>query len=109
MTDIDLEPDLEDMVNTELIAEDSPAKYDAWIPLDSVGVGEPQERAKRIHKASILRMYSSPLATTGSKDRLRRNRGYSSIEDPIATLLRCNQQVFLAIGQVIDLRSGSSA
>ncbi|KAG2123473.1 hypothetical protein DEU56DRAFT_717092, partial [Suillus clintonianus] len=127
VADIDLEPDLEDMVNTELVlADSSPVKSDAWIPLDSS-----QDHAKRIHKASILRMYSSPLATTGSKDRLRRNRGYSSyddvisatqqsnnnitsntdvltIEDPIATLLRCNQQVFLAIGQVIDMRSGSN-
>jgi hypothetical protein len=132
VTDIDLEPDLEDMINTELVLEDSPAKYDAWIPLDSAGVGELQEHAKRIHKASILRMYSSPLATMGSKDHLRRNRGHSSyddvistaqqsngnftsntdvltIKDPIATLLQCNQQVFLAIGQVIDLHSGSSA
>ncbi|KAG1830365.1 hypothetical protein EV424DRAFT_1580033 [Suillus variegatus] len=28
VTDLDLEPDLEDMVNTELVSEDSPAKYD---------------------------------------------------------------------------------
>ncbi|KJA13394.1 hypothetical protein HYPSUDRAFT_151636, partial [Hypholoma sublateritium FD-334 SS-4] len=71
----------------------------------------------KVHKATVLRLYSNPLAVTDSKDRLKRVRGFSQyndttsptdsflpemsdstnpntvhVQDPALTLVRCNKQ-----------------
>ncbi|KAH9925086.1 hypothetical protein B0H21DRAFT_700940 [Amylocystis lapponica] len=132
-TDEELEPDLEDMAGTTSESafstsggRDTSPVHEPW-----VFIGETSTAGgKRQHKASVLRLYSYPLAAKNSKDRLKRIRGYSTFdepresqltfdptednhiltsEDPVVTLLRCNSHVFVAAGLVIDIRvSGAS-
>jgi len=117
---LSLEPDLDDVFGTAESETFERAKYEAWV---SIGNGSD----KKIHKASMLRLYSSPLATIDSKDRLKRVRGYSqfndtqtldemsiletnsseptlAIEDPAFTLVRCQNKIFLAVVQVQGIR-----
>ncbi|KAF8880087.1 hypothetical protein CPB84DRAFT_282601 [Gymnopilus junonius] len=95
----------------------------AWISIDPT-------TSKKVHKASVLRLYSNPLTVANSKDRLKRVRGYlqyneskSSAElllhpplptsedenvlcvlDPALTVVRCNNKLFLAAFQVLGIR-----
>ncbi|KAI0042726.1 hypothetical protein FA95DRAFT_1682348 [Auriscalpium vulgare] len=114
------EPDLDDLASVEATSASAvdpvSTKQSAYIFLDT-------SDTKPVHKASILRVYSNPLAASNSKDRLRRVRGYSqyqsppeepelniasssddnamlAVEDPVLTLVRCNNLVFLAVIQV---------
>lgn len=114
-------PDLDDLA----AAEDVPVekKHEAWIPIDS----DPNAPVIRKHKSTILADCTNPL---DSKDCLRRVRGYTQyhenadsdstplnitsrsdephleIQDPAATLISCNDMVFVAVIQVIDIRVG---
>lgn len=122
---VDLDPDLDDIAGTtEAHQKLTRPKSEAWISMGS----------KMVHKSSILRLYSSPLATIDSKDRLKRVRGYSqfndsltldnisppsnahpdndssklTLEDPVLTLVRCNNKVFLAVFKVLGIRQGGT-
>lgn len=83
---------------------------------------------RKQYKSTVLVQYSSPLTVQQSRDRLKRIRGGAAfdetgqtadfiddgdspvvaVEDPVATLLRCNSQAFLAIVTVIEIRVGNS-
>ena len=125
----DLEPDFDDVVglteessfeNVNIRGVPRP-KYNPWIFIDG----------KKVHKATILRLYSNPLAVSDSKDRLKRVRGFSQydesareaslslvapnsktdnniqVQDPALVLVRCNKKVFLAVFQILALRVDS--
>jgi len=127
--DSDLEPDLDDITG---LADASnlnarPPPYDPWVLIDG----------KKVHKATVLRLYSNPFAVSDSKDRLKRVRGFSQydeslpasgsspeipaavasdsenpetvcIRDPAVTLVRCNKQVFLAVVQITGIRHNAA-
>lgn len=123
----EFEPDLDDLADTEEAIhsniDSSKPTYDAWVPVGN--------STKRQHKSTILRFYSSPLTVAQSKDRLKRVRGYSqfdeqsttslaagsstdegnyiSVEDPVLTLVQCNDLIFLAVIKVLDIRIGISS
>lgn len=77
----DLEPDFDDAAGmTEVSSFDDVSsnrrlrpKYDPWIFVDG----------KKVHKATILRLYSNPLAVSDSKDRLKRVRGFSQYDESV--------------------------
>ena len=123
----EIEPDLDDVAGTAELAESTTLQPpEAWISIDE---SDPS-KSKKIHKASILRLYSSPLTISDSKDRLKRVRGFSQyneskstaetsslaplpsseeeeticVLDPALTLVRCNNKVFLAVFQVLGIR-----
>jgi len=121
---LNLEPDLDDLLGTAESESSEKAKHEAWV---NIGSGN----SKKIHKSSMLRLYSSPLATIDSKDRLKRVRGYSqfndtqsldematldadssepalAIEDPVFTLVRCQKKTFLAVIQVQGIRHNNT-
>jgi len=125
----DLEPDMDDVAGTSELTESQTAQTpEAWISIDDSN----SSNVKKVHKASILRMYSSPLTIADSKDRLKRVRGFSQyneskygpdilslpplplspeeeticVLDPALTLVRCNNKVFLAVFQVLGIRHG---
>jgi hypothetical protein len=111
-------PDMDDRA-----AEEDPTRlefqrHEAWIPIDD----DPTAPVVRKHKSTILADCMNPL---NSKDRLKRVRGYTqydeaaeatveealdvnesylAIQDPVATLVSCNDLVFVAVTQVIDIR-----
>lgn len=111
-------PDLDDRA-----AEEDPTRlefqrHEVWIPIDD----DPTAPVVRKHKSTILADCMNPL---NSKDRLKRVRGYTqydeaaeatveealdvnesylAIQDPIATLVSCNDLVFVAVTQVTDIR-----
>ncbi|KAF8154518.1 hypothetical protein B0H34DRAFT_809113 [Crassisporium funariophilum] len=121
-----LEPDIDDLAGTaelEIIDDDGTgagSNADAtspWVLLPNA--------SKPTHKASVLRLYSNPLSiTSNSHDRLKRVRGYSRyeeptkpdptsvdgeedalcIQDPVVTLVRADDRVFLAVCQVLAIR-----
>ncbi|KAE9394828.1 hypothetical protein BT96DRAFT_998151 [Gymnopus androsaceus JB14] len=117
----ELAPDVEDTVAdieaAQQPTEEVPKKYEAWVDVSEGGGGE-----KRVHKSTILRLFSNPLHSPDSTDRARRVRGYSryappllpngfnlpelgdsgtlSIEDPALTVVECDSQAFLAVIQV---------
>ena len=75
----DLEPDFDDVVglteessfeNVNIRGVPRP-KYNPWIFIDG----------KKVHKATILRLYLNPLAVSDSKDRLKRVRGFSQYDE----------------------------
>ena len=73
-THLDLEPDFDDAAGvTEASNFSSKAPYDPWVHIDS----------KKVHKASVLRLYSNPLAASDSKDRLKRVRGFSQYNETV--------------------------
>lgn len=118
------EPDLDDIVGAANIDinQNAPSarKIDPWVIIDG----------KKVHKATVLRLYSNPLAVTDSKDRLKRVRGFSQynestsdptdsflpempdstnpntvhVQDPALTLVRCNKQIFMAVVQILSIR-----
>ena len=122
----DLDLDLDDVMGEEEVASfgDGKPLYSPWVEIDG----------KKVHKASVLRIYSNPLATSDSKDRLKRVRGYSQynktpeiqaahlcqsaatltegiplleVEDPAVILVRSNKRVFLALFQILAIRINS--
>ena len=122
----DLDLDLDDVMGEEEVASfgDGKPLYSPWVEIDG----------KKVHKASVLRIYSNPLATSDSKDRLKRVRGYSQynktpeiqaahlcqsaatltegiplleVEDPAVILVRSNKRVFLALFQILAIRFNS--
>ena len=123
----DIEPDMDDVAGTtELTDSQTTQAPEAWISIDDSNLPS----VKKVHKASILRMYSSPLTIADSKDHLKRIRGFSQynesksgaetlsflslpssseeemicVLDPALTLVRCNNKVFLAVFQVLGIR-----
>ena len=129
----DIDPDMDDVAGTAELAEFQTAQApdsEAWISIDNSN----SQNSKKVHKASILRMYSSPLTISDSKDRLKRVRGFSQYDelksgpntlslpllpsspeeemicvlDPALTLVRCNNNVFLAVFQVLGIRHGAA-
>ena len=124
----DIDPDMDDVTGTAELPESQTTQVqEAWISIDN-------KNEKKVHKASILRMYSSPLTIADSKDRLKRVRGFSQynesnsgseafllpslpsspdeeivcVLDPALTLVRCNNKVFLAVFQVSGIRIGTA-
>ncbi|KAF8875597.1 hypothetical protein CPB84DRAFT_1752637 [Gymnopilus junonius] len=95
----------------------------AWISIDPT-------TSKKVHKASVLRLYSNPLTVANSKDCLKCVRGYSQyneskssaelllppplptsedenvlcVLDPALTVVHCNNKLFLAAFQVLGIR-----
>jgi len=120
--DLELEPDFDDAagVTEANNFSGSKAPYDPWVLVDG----------KKVHKATVLRLYSNPLAASNSKDRLKRVRGFSQynetiigaptvniasgnpnevddivcVQDPALTLVRCNKKVLLAVFQILGVR-----
>lgn len=116
------ELDADDLAATEAASIDSSArspKTTAFVKFD--------DTSKPIHKGSVLRIYSDPFAVTNSRDRLKRVRGLAqfnerssasgvdlqdledaqavvAIEDPVATLVRCNNLIFVAVLEVTAIR-----
>jgi hypothetical protein len=93
-------------------------RHEAWIPIDD----DPTAPVVQKHKSTILADCMNPL---NSKDHLKRVQGYTqydeaaeatveealdvnesylAIQDPVATLISCNDLVFVAVTQVIDIR-----
>ena len=122
----DFNLDLDDVMGEEEVASfgDGKPLYSPWVEIDG----------KKVHKASVLRIYSNPLATSDSKDRLKCVRGYSQynktpeiqaahlcqsaatltegiplleVEDPAVILVRSNKRVFLALFQILSIRINS--
>jgi hypothetical protein len=120
-SDADLEPDFDDAAGiTDARNFSTKAPYDPWVLVDG----------KKVHKATVLRLYSNPLAASDSKDRLKRVHGFSQynenvigvptaivssgnpnevddilcVQDPALTLVRCNKKVFLAVFQILGIR-----
>ncbi|KAI0763211.1 hypothetical protein BC629DRAFT_1651952 [Irpex lacteus] len=118
----ELEPDLEDVINSDpsssLPDEAGRNHYDAFIETAP---------GKKQHKGTILKIYSSALTVKDSKDRLKRVCGLSAfnnptpasshtpninddhatmltVEDPIATLVRSDGKVWLALGIVVEIK-----
>ncbi|KAG6894559.1 hypothetical protein C0992_005594 [Termitomyces sp. T32_za158] len=118
-------PDIDDLSGElELDASKLVGTNTAWVAIDS------DAHSKKVHKASILRIFSSGLSASDSKDRLKRVRGYSQynettncatvlapdpdnpvevrVEDPALVLVRCCGAVFLGLFQVLSIRVNSS-
>ncbi|KAI0337896.1 hypothetical protein BDW22DRAFT_1487987 [Trametopsis cervina] len=116
----ELEPDLEDIASADpntSLPDECTATHDAFVDIGS---------GKKRHKGTVLKIYSSALSVKNSKDRLKRvcglstfnNTSYMSmssspedldapttaIEDPIATLVRCNAQIWLALGIIVEIK-----
>ncbi|GJJ15797.1 hypothetical protein Clacol_010075 [Clathrus columnatus] len=111
-TNEDVEPDIEDIVNEEMTTK----SHSHTIQIDG----------KPVHKASILRVYSHPSTHSGPKstDRLHRVRGYKRFEsiqtsstelslsesptlfinDPILTLVKVEDDIFLAAAQITGFK-----
>lgn len=73
--DSDLEPDLDGVTG---LADASnlnarPPPYDPWELIDG----------KKVHKATVLRIYSNPFAVSDSKDRLKRVRGFFQYDESL--------------------------
>ena len=69
----DVQPDLDDVASeVGALHPSQDAKFNAW-----VSVGQDATFSQKVHKASILCRYSSPLTIVESKDHLRRVQGYS--------------------------------
>jgi hypothetical protein len=123
----DIEPDFDDITGTsELTESPTPQAPEAWIPIEDSS----SSKAKKVHKVSILQLYSSPLTISDSKDRLKRVRSFSQynesksvaetfappdlslseeeemvcVLDPALTIVQCNSQLFLAVFQVLGIR-----
>jgi hypothetical protein len=119
------EPDLEDLAaiqfsqtaNLDTVCSSS---FDPYVQVEA-------GNAFKQHKSTILRLYSDPLTTLDSKDRLKRVRGYSrynepakntslavtgqgetepqvSVEDPVALLVRSKDLMWLSVAQVVEIK-----
>ena len=127
--DSNLEPDLDNVTG---LADTSnlnarPPPYDPWVLIDG----------KKVHKATVLQLYSNPFAVSNLKDHLKHICGFSQydeslpasgssleipavvasdsenpetvcIQDPAVTLVRCNKQVFLAVVQITGIRHNAT-
>ncbi len=125
------EPDLDVVVGVANAGRDSDANsspsvasrrvQEAWVTVDG----------KKVHKATVLQLYSNPMAVKDSKDRLKRVRGFSQyqeiplttnsfvpdsenpntvhVQDPALTLVKCNKQIFLAVFQILSIRINGKA
>lgn len=70
----EIEPDLDDVAGTAELTESITLQpLEAWISIDE---SDPS-KSKKIHKASILQLYSSPLTISDSKDWLKCVHGFS--------------------------------
>ena len=68
LSDADLELDFNDATGiTDARNFSTKAPYDPWVLVDS----------KKVHKATVLRLYLNPLAASDSKDWLKRVHGFS--------------------------------
>ena len=91
-SDEDLELDFDDATSiTDARNFSSKAPYDPWVLVDG----------KKVHKATVLRLYSNPLAASDSKDRLKRVRGFSQYNETV-------MGVPSATGQISSESSDSS-
>ncbi|KAE9394506.1 hypothetical protein BT96DRAFT_998414 [Gymnopus androsaceus JB14] len=77
-TDSELEPKIEDTAAEKESKESKSQKYSAWVADTSKGT----QTSKMIHKSSVLRIFSSPLYSPDSTDRIWRVRGYSKYTEP---------------------------
>ncbi|KAG6878059.1 hypothetical protein C0992_008678 [Termitomyces sp. T32_za158] len=115
-------PDIDDLSGElDLDASNLVGTNTAWVSTDS------DAHSKKVHKASILQIFSSGLSASNSKNRLKRVRGYSKynemtncttvlapdpdnpvevrVKDPALVLVRCCGAVFLGLFQVLSVRS----
>ena len=118
-TNIEYEPDLEDMAAEEWIRQDAKGhKLEAYVVVDEDSGGNTSQ-----HKSSVLRIFSNN--DPNSTDRLKRVQDFSrfneagrglglgatsdpyepkiNIEDPAATLVRSKNLIWLAIVQIVDI------
>lgn len=150
----ELHPDFDDIANAEASAMDAdiitPSPSDdpnhfpesnaialaGAVPDPWISIGEdrgPGTKGKKVHKASVLRLYSCPLGVADSKDCLRCVRGYSQynesvdkaplhpilpsllssssqapeqnicVLDPALTIVQCDERLFLAAFQITGI------
>jgi hypothetical protein len=72
--DLDLEPNFDDVASvTEACNFSSKAPYDPWVLIDN----------KKVHKATVLCLYSNPLVASDSKDQLKQVCGFSQYNKTI--------------------------
>ncbi|KAF9536838.1 hypothetical protein CPC08DRAFT_771434 [Agrocybe pediades] len=130
----DATPDEPDMDDASIVADLTDTATSNAIPEPWINIVD-SANSRKAHKASILRIYSSPLTISESKDRLKRVRGYSRynetknklagsstdtgnleeaddsnvlcVLDPALTVVQCNERVFLAVFQVSGIRQDS--
>ncbi|KAG6819936.1 hypothetical protein H0H93_007260 [Arthromyces matolae] len=117
-------PDFDDISGeVEMSQSERSVKNTAWVCIGG------RDDSKKVHKASILRIFSSGLSVSDSKDRLKRVRGYSqyddifenqgtpqdpdnpneiSVEDPALILVRSSGAVFLCVFQILSIRVDTS-
>ena len=120
-----LQPDLDDLAGIvealDLTDEHTPRPS----PFVSIDPNDPM--SKKVHKASVLRLYSSPLTITESRDRLKRVRGFSRydetkltgveasppdseddeslhVQDPATALVTSDSRYYLAVIQILSIR-----
>jgi hypothetical protein len=125
-TDPDLDPDFDDLAAAAEVSAslaNTQKANSAWVSVEG----------KKVHKATIMRLYSNPFAVSDSKDRLKRVRGYSQyhedpsrlessafanhaeataheaddtvlVQDPALVLVRCNKKTFLSVFQILGIR-----
>ena len=120
-----LQPDLDDLAGIvealDLTDEHTPRPS----PFVSIDPNDPM--SKKVHKASVLRLYSSPLTITESRDRLKHVRGFSRydktkltgveasppdseddkslhVQDPATALVTSDSRCYLAVIQILSIR-----
>ncbi|KAE9394523.1 hypothetical protein BT96DRAFT_943089 [Gymnopus androsaceus JB14] len=74
-TDSELEPKIEDTAAEKESKESKSQKYSAWVADTSKGT----QTSKMIHKSSVLRIFSSPLYSPDSTDRIWRPQASSKV------------------------------
>ncbi|KAF4615995.1 hypothetical protein D9613_011212 [Agrocybe pediades] len=114
-----LQPDFEDAADIADVESTSAIpSYEPWVLVDN----------KKVHKATVMRLYSDPFSFAISKDRLKRVRNFTQynetvarsgapqpitdidnpnvvcVQDPAITVVRCSKQVFLAVVQITAIR-----
>lgn len=127
--DASLDPDVDDVAGLAEAANFVPnapnIPHSAWVEIDG----------KKVHKSTVMRLYSNPFSVSNSKDRLKRVRGYSQyhedpsrsinasfnppsnrleeadneimVQDPAVMLVKCNKKTFLAVFQILGIRIDS--
>lgn len=115
-------PDLDDLADADaaLHPDTGRPRYEPRVVVDP-------SNPKGLHKASILRLYSNPLVTPISKDRLTRVRDSQqfdqpelsptiraalavpedkvlAVEDPALTLVRCDNLFFAAVVSILQIQ-----
>lgn len=128
-TDDSLEPDVEDYVGAEEVtsaftglASDERTGH-AFVQVSS------DSDKHHAHKATVLRLLSSNSSEALSTDRLRRVRGFTKytprhfenfdsdpetgpavlfLQDPAITLVACDEKIFLAVVQLVEIKVDGS-